>query len=159
LAYLIAVLPELVAEIECSVRQPSAQAIRQMGRFLAPLVGLMKWALRHDTDRASLLVDSGEGESWGGRMVEIEKHVQRSANATFEHIHTLQTHLSAMDGKMDDIQEKLGANAALEYIRTLQTHVSTVDVKMDAIQEKLDRVLQQDSAGQRYSNSRGEGNL
>ena len=117
-----------------------------MGSFFAPLVGLMKWALRHDTDRASLLVDSGEGESWGGRMVEIEKHVQRSANATFEHIHTLQTHLSAVDGKMDNIQEKLGANAAL-------------DVKMDAIQEKLDRLLQQDSAGQRCSNSRGEGNL
>ena len=93
-----------------------------MGRLLAPLVRLMQWALRHDTDRASLLVEGDE--SWGGRMVEIEKHIQRSANATLEHIHTLQTHVSAVDGKMDDIQEK------------------------------LDRLLQQDSAGERYSNSK-----
>jgi hypothetical protein len=122
LAYLIAVLPELVAEIECSVLQPSMQTIHRMGRLLAPLVRLMQWALRHDTDRASLLVEGDE--SWGGRMVEIEKHIQRSANATLEHIHTLQTHVSAVDGKMDDIQEK------------------------------LDRLLQQDSAGERYSNSK-----
>ena len=71
-------------------------------------------------------------------MVEIEKHVQRSANATFDHIHTLQTHLSAVDGKMDNIQEKLGANAAL-------------GVKMDAIQEKLDRLLQQQCKNTDYA--------